>query len=164
MFRIDTASRVSLLTVVGFAILIAALPLVSLAAVTTQLDFGSRGEDVAEVQTFLAKDASLYPEGLVTGYFGSLTKMAVERYQCLENIVCSGTPQTTGYGRVGPTTMARINANLGAGGGTGGSTDISAPVMSEETVTASSNSATVNWTTNETASGRVLYGVTWPFL
>ena len=86
------------------------------ATVTSQLDLGDRGSEVTEVQTYLAKDATIYPEGLVTGYFGQLTKAAVERFQTRQGIVSEGTPATTGYGRVGPQTMARINSLLGSGG------------------------------------------------
>ena len=39
-----------------------------------------------------------------TGYFGPLTMAAVEAWQSANGIVSSGTPQTTGYGRVGPAT------------------------------------------------------------
>ena len=139
-----------------------ALPTFAFAALTTQLDIGDSHADVTELQTFLATEPSIYPEALVTGYFGVLTQAAVERYQCSRSIVCSGSAQTTGYGRVGPTTMARINAELG--GGTGGSADVSAPVLANHEITLGSNSATITWTTNEDAFGRVMFSTTWPYL
>ncbi len=37
-------------------------------------------DDVADLQTYLMYEGS-YPEGLVTGYFGNLTKAAVKRFQ-----------------------------------------------------------------------------------
>ena len=46
-----------------------------------QLQVGSRGADVSSLQTFLAEDPSVYPQGLVTGYFGFLTKSAVSNFQ-----------------------------------------------------------------------------------
>lgn len=36
--------------------------------------------------------------------------------------------------------------------------------MNPETVVTTSNSATIAWTTNESARSRVMYGTTWPFL
>ena len=128
------------------------------AAVTTTLDPGDSGTQVTELQTFLAASPSIYPEGLITGYYGSLTTAAVQRFQCQQNIVCSGSPSTTGYGRVGPRTLAAIS-------GTGGPvTDVWAPIISVAVVATTSNSATINWTTNEAAGSRVMYSTSWPFL
>ena len=70
---------------------------------------GSTGTDVTQLQTYLAKDSSIYPEGLVTGYFGTLTEKAVQRWQAKEGIVSSGTPSTSGYGLVGPRTRNALN-------------------------------------------------------
>lgn len=75
---------------------------------------GMEGADVVALQKFLAKDASIYPEGLVTGYYGALTTAAVQRWQAKNNIVSSGTPESTGYGQVGPRTAATMNASCGA--------------------------------------------------
>ena len=69
---------------------------------------GSSGEDVTRLQQFLARDAAIYPEGLVTGYYGPLTEAAVKRWQAKYNIVSSGTPASTGYGVVGPRTATAI--------------------------------------------------------
>ena len=49
----------------------------ALTTISSYLDFGARGADVTSLQQLLAADASVYPEGLVTGYFGSLTRAAV---------------------------------------------------------------------------------------
>ncbi len=73
------------------------------------LAFGSKGEDVKKMQEFLAREKTIYPEGLVTGYFGSLTQKAVERFQIKYGIVSGGTPATTGFGLVGPRTRAKLN-------------------------------------------------------
>ena len=77
------------------------------AAISRQLDFGSTGSDVSQVQTYLATDASLYPQGLVTGYFGVLTRAAVQRFQVFYSITSPGLP---GYGLVGPLTRAKLNS------------------------------------------------------
>lgn len=74
--------------------------------VSRTLRFGSSGEDVSRLQRFLALDPTIYPEGQVTGYYGSLTQAAVQRWQAKFYIVSSGTPDSTGYGVVGPRTAA----------------------------------------------------------
>ncbi|PIT92997.1 MAG: hypothetical protein COU06_02350 [Candidatus Harrisonbacteria bacterium CG10_big_fil_rev_8_21_14_0_10_38_8] len=121
-------------------------------AITTSLDIGDRGTEVTELQTFLATDVSIYPSGLVTGYFGQLTKAAVERFQSEQGIVSSGTPATTGYGRVGPMTRARINLLL--------SNDNqaqwdSSPSITTPLVQSTNSSATINWGTNEATLGQI---------
>ncbi|OGD68824.1 hypothetical protein A2996_00720 [Candidatus Campbellbacteria bacterium RIFCSPLOWO2_01_FULL_34_15] len=126
------------------------------AVITSQLDFGDRGSEVTELQTYLATDVSIYPEGLVTGYFGQLTKAAVERFQTSVGIVSQGTPATTGYGRVGPLTQAAINARLGGGGGNVGG-DVYAPTIKSINVTTDNNGASVTWTASEASMGKVYY-------
>ncbi|MBI2623715.1 MAG: carboxypeptidase regulatory-like domain-containing protein [Candidatus Liptonbacteria bacterium] len=74
---------------------------------------GSKNDDVTRLQSLLAKDASLYPEGTVSGYYGTLTKKAVERFQKKYGIVSEGTPETTGFGKVGPKTLAKLNEVFG---------------------------------------------------
>ena len=125
----------------------------ALTTITAHLDFGATGGNVTSLQQFLAADASVYPEGLVTGYFGSLTRAAVQRYQCKQGIVCGGTAGTTGYGRVGPRTLAAINASIG-GTVTG---DVSAPITSPVIAATTTSSATFTWTTNEPARGTIFY-------
>jgi len=80
---------------------------------TRNLYLGSQGNDVKKLQEFLAKDKTIYPEGKITGYFGLLTKKAVQRFQCKYNIVCSGAPYSTGYGAVGPKTREKLNVLMG---------------------------------------------------
>jgi len=64
------------------------------------------GSDVTALQTFLKNlGSSIYPEGEVTGKYGTLTKKAVERFQVLTNIFGPG---QTGYGVTGPVTRATI--------------------------------------------------------
>lgn len=137
----------------------------SAATLSRTLDLGDQGADVTSLQTFLAADTELYPSGLVTGYYGELTKAGVERYQTKRGIVSSGTPATTGYGRVGPTTLATINAEMGGGGSVPLPTgDINAPIITVNSTSVTTNSATINWTTNENATSRVLYSTSIPFL
>ena len=46
-----------------------------------QLDEGITSEQVKLLQTILAADSTIYPEGLVTGFYGRLTGFSVKRYQ-----------------------------------------------------------------------------------
>ncbi len=76
---------------------------------TRALRVGMRGDDVKALQEFFAQDSAVYPEGLTTGYFGPATLRAIQRFQAKNSIVSSGTPETTGYGALGPKTRAFIN-------------------------------------------------------
>jgi len=139
-------------------------------AQTVTLGPGDSGAEVSELQTFLAADTTVYPEGLVTGYYGSLTTAAVQRYQCKYGIVCSGSVATTGYGRVGPATLAKIQMQRGAGGGPSlppvgipiPGADINAPILSRPIVSTSPTSATISWITNEPANSLVMYSTSRP--
>jgi len=113
---------------------------------TRQLEVGSRGADVSAVQTFLASDSSLYPEGLVTGYYGMLTSGAVSRFQTRNGI--------SAVGRIGPITLPVINAQMN--GGVGGF-DINAPIIRSLSLNTSSTTAAFNWNTNEGAAAVVYY-------
>ncbi len=46
-----------------------------------KIKIGYKGDDVKIVQQYLATDSSIYPEGLATGYYGNLTKKALEKFQ-----------------------------------------------------------------------------------
>jgi peptidoglycan hydrolase-like protein with peptidoglycan-binding domain len=122
------------------------------ATLSTQMSIGSTGGDVRSLQTYLATNADLYPEGLVTGYFGSLTQAAVQRFQAAQGIVSSGTPATTGYGRVGPATMARLNQLMGSTGD-----QAIVPVLGSPHVQYGRTGATITWATNEPTKGQVYF-------
>ena len=109
-----------------------------------QLELGMRGSDVSDLQAFLATDSTIYPQGLVTGYFGTLTRTAVSNFQARNGIAV--------VGRVGPITMAAINAQMSIGMG-----DRTAPAVNSLVVSTSSNGATISWNTNENASAIVYY-------
>lgn len=72
----------------------------------TNLTQGSSGSDAEALQKYLAGDPSVYPEGIVNGYFGPKTKAAVQRFQEKYGITGPGQP---GYGSVGPKTRAKLN-------------------------------------------------------
>jgi peptidoglycan hydrolase-like protein with peptidoglycan-binding domain len=65
------------------------------------LMMGDDGDDVAELQRTLSSDPSLLPPGLVTGHFGPMTKLALQKYQRKFGIASSSTgffgPLTRGF-------------------------------------------------------------------
>jgi hypothetical protein len=82
------------------------------AKLSRNLSFSSSGDDVKILQEFLVKE-NVYPEGLVTGLFASLTKQAVIRFQ--EKYASAILHQFTlsrGTGFVGPATRKKINELL----------------------------------------------------
>ena len=65
---------------------------------------GTRGDDVSVVQALLAADPTVYPEAVISGYFGPLTAAAVRRFQ-----------QKHGFeqvGQVGPKTLKKLQEML----------------------------------------------------
>jgi len=69
------------------------------------LYYGMKASEVKCLQQFLANlGNNIYPEKLITGYYGPLTQAAVQRYQALKGII------TTGY--FGPLTRAKVNQEL----------------------------------------------------
>ncbi len=129
--------------VVSAIVLMVAPVIVSAATFNTYLHSGSRGAEVSALQTYLAQDTTLYPQGLVTGYFGAMTKSAVIRFQAKNGL--------TADGLVGAATRAALN-NSGA------VTYGDAPQIYNTTVSASRNSANVMWSTNMNSSGMVYFG------
>ena len=79
---------------------------------TAALHLGMSGENVTRLQEFLAKDPAIYPEGKVTGYFGTLTLQAVQRFQKKYGIANAESPA---YGYVGPATRAKLNTLIEEG-------------------------------------------------
>lgn len=67
-------------------------------------DADTTGE-VTRLQTILAKDPSIYPEGKITGYFGPATLAAIKRFQVKHALAKEG---SSGYGLVGPATKAAL--------------------------------------------------------
>lgn len=77
---------------------------------TKRLTQGSSSNDVRRLQTLLASDPSIYPEGQVTGYFGKLTLKAVQNFQIKYKIAAPG---DEGFGTVGPLTRASLQKVFG---------------------------------------------------
>lgn len=66
---------------------------------TRDLQSGSSGDDVRVLQQKLAEDSSVYPEKLITGYFGALTAAAIERFK---GNILRGSAPISERGRLGP--------------------------------------------------------------
>jgi len=140
-----------------------------------QLRVGMTGDDVKILQEFLATDPDIYPEGLISGYFGPMTERAVKKLQkrmCLDQV-----------GNVGPKTMWRINELLTEGAGKSGKVppglltapgiqkklcatttpDTIAPVISDVIATSTTATTTqIKWLTNELANSKVWYSTSTP--
>jgi peptidoglycan hydrolase-like protein with peptidoglycan-binding domain len=74
---------------------------VVLGQLVTTLGQGSKGENVKILQQLLAQDSSIYPEGLISGFYGRLTAEAVKRFQKKHGIEQAG--------NVGPKTLKKLN-------------------------------------------------------
>lgn len=70
----------------------------------SDLSLGSRGDAVLALQALLAANSSIYPEGLITGFFGKATEKALKKLQKENGIEQAG--------RVGPKTRALLNRLL----------------------------------------------------
>lgn len=75
-----------------------------IATLQTTLAQGSAGEQVAVLQALLASDPAIYPEGIVSGFFGRLTADAVKRFQKRNGI--------DQVGFVGPKTLKKLQEHL----------------------------------------------------
>lgn len=86
---------------------------------TRELQRGMTGTDVMELQKRLRNEVA-FDGGPCYGYavngkpyygtvFDEHTEEGVRRYQKTKGIASSGTPSTTGYGRVGPKTLKELN-------------------------------------------------------
>lgn len=76
----------------------------------SNLQLGSRGTEVSALQTCLAKDPEIYPQGDVSGYFGQQTKTAVIKFQekyAADILTPAGL--TSGTGALGKATRTKLN-------------------------------------------------------
>jgi uncharacterized protein (UPF0335 family) len=62
---------------------------------------GMSGDDVKELQAWLAQDKDVYPQGLISGFYGPMTEQAVKKFQKKYGIEQAGS--------VGPKTRAQLN-------------------------------------------------------
>lgn len=75
------------------------------------LYYGYVGTDVRRLQTLLATQADVYPEGIVSGYFGPKTLAAVKKFQLKYHVVDS--EEDIGFGNVGPATRKKLRQIFG---------------------------------------------------
>jgi hypothetical protein len=73
---------------------------------SSSLHRGSKGPDVTALQTLFALDPSIYPSGLISGYFGLSTLQALQKFQIKNGLAKMG---ESGFGLVGPKTRAFLN-------------------------------------------------------
>lgn len=102
---------------------------------------GSSEGEVSRLQAFLSKDKSIYPEGLVTGYYGDATRAAVEKWQ--ENHGIST------VGIVGPKTRGEIAKEMEREAECG---DSSSEATASSTESQSSSEATASSTASDSSS------------
>lgn len=98
-------------------------------------------QNVANLQQFLSNYPQFYPGAQVTGHFGPQTQAAVQAYQSARGIVSSGAWDTTGYGTVGPKTLAAISADCASLSSTG-----------SNNTTTNQPSTTTSGTTNQSSN------------
>jgi peptidoglycan hydrolase-like protein with peptidoglycan-binding domain len=85
-------------------------------AFTQALYIGDDNTDVKRLQQklnsmrFLVATTGAGSLGNESTYFGPRTTTAIQSFQCTYKIVCSGTPNTTGYGNFGPKTRNKMNS------------------------------------------------------
>ncbi len=65
---------------------------------------GSSGDDVKILQALLAADPDIYPDGIISGYFGPKTAAAVAKFQRKNGL--------ESVGHVGPKTLQKLNEAL----------------------------------------------------
>lgn len=51
---------------------------------------GDQGEDVKDLQKTLSSDSSIFPPGLITGFFGHMTEEGVKKFQKKHGILATG--------------------------------------------------------------------------
>ncbi len=90
---------------------------------------GDSGQSVVALQDFLSK-SGVYSPSLITGYFGPATQAGVQRWQALNGVINYGTPATTGYGLVGPSTLRAMHKGCPGGVYTGPSGSLNSTISS----------------------------------
>ena len=99
------------------------IPALAFASFDRDLFFGMKGAEVSALQQFLKDQGpAIYPDGLVTGYFGVLTQGAVKKFQAAHKII-----PVAGY--FGPKTRRATNDLLRAAASVSPPAATTAPVF-----------------------------------
>lgn len=72
--------------------------------IISTLKEGDRNENIKTLQALLATDSNIYPEGLITGFYGALTTRAVKKFQKKHGL------EMVGF--IGPKTKIKLNELL----------------------------------------------------
>lgn len=131
------------------------LPLTSFAAFTQDLEYGSTGPAVSELQNFLTQ-LKLY-SGPITGNFYTLTKEAVMAFQTMYGIA----PVSGYFGPLSRQTANLILNQMAAGNGVGGTgiplsgsaSNVTTPSLNLTATTKSCNEIQLTWTLPTSLSG-----------
>src|SRR3989344_2567122 len=73
---------------------------------------GTKGDDVAGLQDFLAEEG-YFDHKNISSYFGPLTQSALQKWQAAQGIISSGSASSTGWGVAGPRTREFILRRCG---------------------------------------------------
>lgn len=76
---------------------------------------GMMNDDVKKIQELLATDPEVYPRGLITGYFGPMTKEAIKRFQWKAGIAVTGDVSSTTRALFEEMLTARFGGNIPPG-------------------------------------------------
>jgi peptidoglycan hydrolase-like protein with peptidoglycan-binding domain len=112
--------------------------------ITQNLSFGITSEEVRQLQLFL-KATGDYTHPTINGFYGTATEDAVKRYQARKGVVSSGTPQTTGYGSVGPSTRTAIAGDSVTQSQPSASTGATLSITATPTLISRGGTATLTW-------------------
>ncbi|MDD5433724.1 MAG: fibronectin type III domain-containing protein [Candidatus Pacebacteria bacterium] len=85
-----------------------------------ELKEGMRGDDVKLLQQILATDPSIYPEGIVSGYFGKLTAQAMKRFKAKVATENNETNGNDNDAKANSSVISRMNEILLYGAGKSG--------------------------------------------
>lgn len=109
--------KINFLIFFTFILLTGMLFVEQVAAQTVSGPFGlgMQSEQVKILQQILSKDRNIYPEGVISGFYGPTTVLAIKRFQEKYMGLKSGTPDTNGYGLAGPNTRVKINEIFNSG-------------------------------------------------
>lgn len=132
---------------IGFALMVVLLTNANTASasMTNSVKLGSKGESVTELQKFMKTNYYIYPAGVISGYFGTLTKAAVIQLQAAYSLSQDGV--------VGPQTITKINTAMALGVGF----DLNAPVISNFALQTNQSSMTVSFNTDESTRSQLYY-------